>query len=298
MLKSTGKLTLAQRAIHLIHRIDPDHALNSTPMPPDPVAALAAQLTDALVAIKTLFYHHHTFDYAGLQASVEYQACRALLTELQRFDPISLTTADARRAFWINLYNVLIINAAVAFGVRTSALEVGGFFSRAAYGVNGYRFSANDIEHGVLRGNAGHPLIPGPQFRRGDPRLKVVLPLDPRIHFALNCAAISCPPIAAYAAGQLDQQLDRAARAFINNGGAVLGPQQRTLSLSRIFYWYADDFAGKRLGSSRKAALLGYVARYLEDANHKQALLEAPGGFRITYQKYHWALNTPDAGGS
>ena len=126
--------------------------------------------------------------------------------------------------------------------------EVKGFFARIAYAVGGYRFSADDIEHGILRANAGHPAIPGKQFTNRDSRSAFALDrFDPRIHFALNCASRSCPPINVYLAENIDQQLDLATRNFINGGEFSVDVKNMTVTLSTIFRWYAPDFGGNTL---------------------------------------------------
>jgi hypothetical protein len=66
------------------------------------------------------------------------------------------------------------------------------FFRWAAYNVCGYQVSVDDIKHGILRSNKGHPYFPGANFTQDDPRQKwIISPLDVRIHYALNCASRS-----------------------------------------------------------------------------------------------------------
>lgn len=75
----------------------------------------------------------------------------------------------------------------------------------SSYNVGGHTFSLDDIEHGILRCNKKHPTSGAVAFSISDPRLPFVLhlPLDPRIHFALNCGAKGCPAIRAYATLQM-----------------------------------------------------------------------------------------------
>jgi hypothetical protein len=80
-------------------------------------------------------------------------------------------------------------------------MKIRGFWKIHCYNIGGAVYSLDDIEHGVLRANRGHPAAGGrPQFGPEDPRRRglVVQELDPRIHFALNCGARSCPPIRVY----------------------------------------------------------------------------------------------------
>lgn len=86
--------------------------------------------------------------------------------------------------------------------------------------VGGLRYAADDIEHGILRRNRPHPFLRLRPLGSGDPRLQfMVSTFDPRLHFALVCAAKSYPPIALYSGEQLDQQLNLAMRSFLRGGG-------------------------------------------------------------------------------
>lgn len=157
-------------------------------------------------------------DYAKLKNSEIYQAYRQLSASLQNFDLLSLKTSNEKLAFWINLYNLLVVDAVVHYGVENSISEVKGVFHKAGYNIGGCFFGLHDIEQGILRANAGHPAVPGAQFASHDPRSEHVLAhLDPRIHFALVCAADSCPPINIYDAERINSQLDTATRNFINS---------------------------------------------------------------------------------
>lgn len=229
-------------------------------------------------------------DYNGLKGSTALDEYRQAARGLQNFDPSQLKTLLERMAFWINLYNALIIDAVITFGVRKSVNEIPGFFWKAAYCINGMRYSTLDIEYGILRANIGHPVIPGPQFEENDPRSQYSLEeLDPRIHFALVCAARSCPPIAVYTAEQLDQQLDLAASAFINGSGVEIDRQQGQVWLSKIFQWYAPDFGGPFLGFGDMSPVLEYVERYLGDEDDQNWMKSTKP--RIKFSPYDWRLN-------
>lgn len=283
------------RLIETLNGIGPHSILNPQPAQDDGELDLDIALAAQMGTFKRLFYDARAFDYAALQRSEQMHNLGQIIGRLHSFDPAGLPGLERQRAFWINLYNLLILHGVVALKVSGSVMRQRAFFTRIAYRVGGLRFSANDIEHGLLRANAGHPYLPGAQFRRGDSRLRYVLPLDPRIHFALNCASQSCPPIAAYRADQLDSQLDLAAAAFIQGGGVEIDLAQRRLQLSSIFNWYRRDFAGAASGRAGRAALLGFIARYLADEAARAELLAHPEQFRLSYQPYDWGLNQPGA---
>ena len=170
------------------------------------------------------------------------------------------------RAFWLNLYNALTLHALHASGIRKTVLERAGFFSSLAYRVSGLDFSLNDIEHGVLRGNRAALLSRAP-FASDDPRAELVLPLEARIHFALNCGALSCPPIRSYDETRLDEQLELAAQSYLQ--GARL--EGRTVWLPRLLDYYRSDFGDP----------LEFVRRYRADL---------PAGARVKFEPYDWDL--------
>jgi Protein of unknown function, DUF547 len=267
--------------------IDPHTALNDDIAAQTSDSHVSADIQRALTMLKGEAYDDTsaTFDYARVRTSEAYHALRECSARLSTFDPETLTTREVRLAFWINLYNALILDAVIAFNVRDSVTRDLGFFRRAAYCVSGMRFSADDIEHGILRGNRHHPLFPFPQFARDDPRLAwSVQPLDPRIHAALNCASRSCPPIAVYDGEHIDAQLDLAMRAFVNSTTRA-DSSHWSVALSPIFKWYAVDFGGR-------GGVLDWIARTLDDANARQWLAENRARVRIKYSEYNWSLNS------
>ena len=171
----------------------------------------------------------------------------------------------AARTFWINLYNALTLHALAVHSVQTTVLEIPGFADRFAYRVDGLNFSLNDIEHGVLRGN--RTLLGTPQIKRGDARIGFVLPLDPRVHFALNCSAESCPPIRTYQKDQLEAQLELATHAYLSS----VRLEQDRVRLPRLMQWYRRDFGD----------LIAFVRRYKP---------EIPVDARIGFDDYDWRL--------
>ena len=279
-----------ERLLDSLSGVHPSLVLNREPAQARgaPPSDLAARLNDVLRSLKAkaMDASGARIDYAALRRSTAYADYHErYLSQLSTFNPQSLPNLNERRAFWINVYNALVIDAVIAFDVRASVTEglLGTlpFFRRAAYKVGGNRVSLDDIEHGILRGNRGHPLLPGRHFSSSDPRLLWVLPLDPRIHFALNCGARSCPPIRSYDPHNLDAQLDLAARSFVNSTVEIRHGEVR---LSQLFRWYRADF-GEREGVSK------LLDDYLDD-DRRRALREQNGSsLRWRYTPYDWGLN-------
>ena len=156
---------------------------------------------------------------------------------------LDLDSDTARVAFWLDVYNAAVVRAgAVALTARRTRWQ---HFRQRSLVVAGHRLSLDGIEHGLLRrsrwklalGYLGNPL-PGTFERRHR-----VGRLDPRVHFALNCGAASCPPITAYEAERLDEQLELATRSFLTSEVRRDGD---VLRIPPVLLWYIGDFGGPR----------------------------------------------------
>jgi hypothetical protein len=232
-------------------------------------------------------------DYSKVIDDPAYHSFKESLTpRLKSFDPILLGTREERLAFWINLYNALVMDGVITFGVKKSILDMGMagliFFRKAAYLVGGQRISCDDIEHGILRSNRGHPFIPGPQFAENDPRRAwVVEPPDLRIHFALNCASRSCPPVHYYNANLLENQLDLAVKNFLSDTVRI-DVDQHTLRLSKIFQWYQGDFGGRE-------GVINFLISFHTDEDKRRWISKNRRTLRLRYEPYNWHLNSPVA---
>ncbi len=250
-------------------------------------ADLPSRLASALKALKVAAIDERgaQVDYAALRQSAAFADYQRLIGALPHFDPTQLVARAEQLAFWINLYNCLVLHAVIAFAVRQSVAERAfgwAFFRRAAYCVGGVRLCCDDIEHGILRANAGHPFLIGAQFAAADRRFAwVIRPLEPRLHFALNCASRSCPPIGTYDADQLERQLANAARFFIDQETALRGDGLR---LSAIFKWYARDFGGQQ-------GVRAFLLTHLPEGDPRHAYLQAHAQPKFSYAPYNWLLN-------
>ncbi len=226
--------------------------------------------------------------YEQMAESEVYSHYVDIARNLNQFDPGWLNGKGDKIAFWINLYNVIVVHGVVWFRVQDSVKEVSHFFKRIKYNIGGRLYSPEDIEHGILRANQRPPYALRKRFQKGDPRLKYVLgpeQFDPRIHFALVCASSSCPPIGLYTSENLDNELTLAAKTFCNAEGVILDRVNKKVSLSRIFSWYARDF-----GDSIPKRLR-YLATFLYNPEDRTFLNEAAEKLNVSFQKYDWHLN-------
>lgn len=197
-----------------------------------------ANPTDYIALSQQFLYAARTGD----AETVKYMdtLTNANLTELQS----QLDNDDKRKAFWINLYN-----AYTQYQLRKSPeqyKERSQFFGAEFITIGGQKLSLDKVEHGILRRSKVkwslgylNKLFPSKfekQFR--------VQKLDNRIHWALNCGAKSCPPIAFYDPAKMEKQLELAQKAFLKSD-CILKTEENTVYVPKIFSWFRHDFGGK-----------------------------------------------------
>lgn len=157
-------------------------------------------------------------------------------------------------AYWINAYNAFTIKLIVEnYPVSSiTKLHNGNPWDVKWIKLSDKSYTLNNIENDILR----------PQFK------------DPRIHFALNCAAQSCPPLFnhAWTADNLNQTLDQRAKAFVNNP-AYNKISKDAVQISKIFEWYAADFGN----------IINFLNQYSKTSISPNA--------SIKYMEYNWDLN-------
>lgn len=224
-------------------------------------------------------------DYQALRTSRQYAQYRLLTNGLRRYDLRRLVGRREKLAFWVNLYNTIIVDAIMCRNVKQSVQEAPEVFSHFKYAIGKYLFSADDMEHGILRGNARPWFHLVRQFGPRDPRKAFILnPPDPRIHFALVCGSRSCAPIDYYDADTIYDQLDAAARSFVNSSEVIVLPEEGKVLLSEIFRWYESDFGGK-------PGILDLLSDYLADEQARRAVQEKAEALQFEYIYYDWNLN-------
>ena len=210
--------------------------------------------------------------------TVDYTSIRSDPFNLEQFttfiDNVSpeshpdLFSESDEKAYWINVYNALAIKTIIDNPDVSSIREISwgmGAFWRNKIVVGGKKMTLNRIEHKILR-------------RKYQ---------DPRIHFAINCASNSCPPIGnrILTGNDLDGQLDKKTYDFINDPSNVrIDHINKEIHLSRIFKWYKKDFI------QGHGDLLSYIVDYLDDISTKQEE-NIVNAYQIFYNKYDWSLN-------
>ena len=252
-----------------------------------PPQEIAARLKRTMGLLQSGFFEAGgRVAYGKMRQSESFQDFLKLSRNLKTMNLAVLASREERMAFWINLYNVMVIHGVIALGLKDSVKEVWNFFRRVRYQIGDHLFSPDDVEHGILRGNRRPPYALFRRFSQGDPRRQfIVEPLDPRIHFTLVCGSSSCPLIDVYTPEHLEEELNIAAANFLNTGGLVLDGPGHRVSLSRIFKWYARDFG------ATQGERLRFLAPLLQDDEAKKFIDKNAETLQVMYQDYDWRLN-------
>ncbi|NJO02052.1 MAG: DUF547 domain-containing protein [Bacteroidia bacterium] len=186
----------------------------------------------------------------------------AYLDTLSRNPPSARWPPEAQLAYWINAYNAFTVKLIIDHYPLQSIKDIGGGIAMVNspwdikfFKIGGIDFDLNTIEHKILRVKFD----------------------EARIHFAINCASISCPRLRreAYLADQLEQQLEDQARQFINDPGKNIITKTEA-RLSPIFDWFRSDF-------TRGQSLPDFLQKYTQQ--------RLSPGLAIQYLEYDWALN-------
>ncbi len=203
-------------------------------------------------------------DYRGLARSLEW---KILVRQVSSARPSRLDR-QGQVAYWINAYNILTIDLVLKYYPVSGIKDIGSFFS-PVWGfevakIEGQSISLGQIEHEILR-----PMG------------------DPRVHSALVCASISCPPLARtpFRPEALDADLEAAMRAWLASPekGIRIDRRARRITISKIFDWYEDDFdAGGGIVDTIKRYVANNDAHWLHSEGKKVS---------IRYFDYDWSLN-------
>jgi Protein of unknown function, DUF547 len=196
--------------------------------------------------------------YSGWKSNAaDMQALQSVVDAIAN-EKISGSNQKEALAAYVNAYNAWILREALGKYPTKSVKDVlFTFFTGKRIKVAGEEMSFNHLEKDVIRSKFS----------------------DPRVHFALNCASRSCPPLnsEAFRGDKLDAQLEKLARSFVNSeNGVNYSAEKKSAELSAIFDWYKDDFKGE-----------GGPVAFI----NKRRETSLPNDTKISYQKYDWSLN-------
>lgn len=180
-----------------------------------------------------------------------------------------LSNDAARKTFWINIYNAYFQILATR-----EKLARPDIFTKEAFTIGGLKFSLDDVEHGILRRyRVKWSLGYLPRFWPSKNIKKLAVnKIDYRIHFALNCGAKSCPPIAFYKYDKLEEQLELAATSFLTQDVEV-NDTDKVVHVTKLMQWFRGDFNGR---GGIKDVLEKYLGKDFS-------------AYSIEYKEYDWS---------
>ena len=233
----------------------PTNASPATPPRPEPLAAQPSSRTAPDHSAWDRLLQRHVsmaggVDYRGMQN--DEAALDAYLATLSAEAPQHDWSQAEALAYWINAYNAYTIKLILNNWPVESIRNIDAPWDQRWIELGSKTYSLNNIEHDIIR----------PQFK------------EPRIHFALVCAAKSCPPLPnrAFTAQNLNTMLDQRARQFINDEKFNV-TQEAVVRVSPLFDWYGEDFGDVK----------DYLNEYLTT--------DIPASKEITFLDYDWSLN-------
>ncbi len=193
-------------------------------------------------------------DYGAIKK--DSKSLEELMKQIAAFNLSNDTNVN--KAFFINAYNIIMINAIVEKYPVKSPLDISGVFDKTKYAIAGTKYTLNDIENKLLRAKYN----------------------DARVHFVLVCGANGCPPIIneAYMPTTLEAQLETQTKLAINNPNFIkVNSKSKKVEFSQIFEWYKADFI-----SSGKNEI-DFINKYLTT--------KVDSKYKVTYYPYDWTLN-------
>lgn len=222
------------------------------------VSGLSAQDVSHFFANAHTFFEKNVIDGRVRYAHIkEYPMELTSLVNDAKKIAVTKADADNYKAFWINAYNLLVIQGVVNNYPIASPLDVNGFFDKLTYEVGGETITLNAIENKLLRGN---------------------FPEEARFHFVLVCAGLGCPPIinAAYMPSSLEMQLQKQTEKALNDDNFIRFKKNK-VAVSQIFEWYKGDF------EQNGKTLIQFINTYRTE--------KLPEDGKVSYYPYDWTLN-------
>jgi hypothetical protein len=265
-------------------------------LPPEPDAESTARVfshEDFDAVLKAFVDDKGRVDYAGLKENMA--AFNAYYSRLAQISPDShpelFPDEKHRLAYWINAYNAgafaIVLDhypISSVTGVKNPTLfpffgNKAGFFFFHRIILGGEKTSLYTLENSLIR----------KRF------------LEPRIHFALNCASTGCPmlPPEAFRGEIIDRQLEREGRKFMAEDRNVrVVHTSQTVFLSEIFDWFEEDFEDwmEAKFPNKPATLLAYLIKHAGPSKKADLSKAQEAGYTIEYTPYDWSLNDQNPG--
>ncbi len=213
----------------------------------------------AFTAEANVFFKKFVVDGQVAYAAVKKEA-KSIQSLSSKIGTVNLSDVadNSKKAFYINAYNLLVIQAVINLYPLQNVMDKPGFFDKTLHLVAGEKLTLNNLEKKKLL----------------DPYR------DARLHFVLVCAAVSCPPLAdfAYTPDQINTQLNIRTKLALNNPAFIrVNTPKKQVLISKIFDWYKADFL------KNNQTVLNYINAYRSN--------KIPEDYQVGYYEYDWNLN-------
>jgi hypothetical protein len=231
------------------------------------VAALSFLLATAAQAQNWMEPYNRLLGKYVTSGGVKYAEWKNNAADMQALQAVvdgiakeSISGLDKRQqlAFYLNAYNAWILHEALGkYPTKSVKDALFTFFTSKRITVSGQQTSFNALEKETIRSKFG----------------------EPRVHFALNCASRSCPPLnrEAFSGPKLEEQFEKLAKGYVNSEhGVKFNAAAKSAELSKIFDWYKDDFKGE-------GGALAFI--------NKRRSSAIPSDAKVSFQDYDWGLN-------
>ena len=194
--------------------------------------------------------------------------------------PDRFPSREHKLAYWINAYNAFTLRGVIDVYPIASVMDAfaaSGFFNRQTFVAGGREMTLDHIENQIIR----------PIYQ------------EPRIHFAVNCAALSCPQLdnRAFTAPDLDARLERGLTRFAQDPNHVR-LQENRLYLSKVLDWYGEDFTAWFPSDRPNPENMPTIVNYLHPYLPPDLAAELTANIAIEYSEYDWTLNEVKETGS
>jgi tetratricopeptide (TPR) repeat protein len=267
-----------------------EHALNAGVAWPLPVRQSAHVIEDwESTVFAVMQFRERDGKLVDLEALHHSDAMRRFRVASLELQTVDLSGVDDRKIVFINLYNAMVLHALVRRhrDSNLGIIERAKFFSRVSFMfADRLTLTLDQIEHGLLRHNRPAPsfLVAKAPFDANDRRLKLCAAFDPRVHFALNCGAVSCPALEFFDRATSHKLLQIATEHFLDETMAVHAAD--TIECSKILDWYGADFGDSPDEIVRRLVRLAPNAACVPKLN--EALARGP--IKLKFSSYSWDL--------
>lgn len=211
------------------------------------------------------------------------QDATPMIDQLAAYEPqdlaAALDTRNKKLAFWVNTYNAMVQYLLT----RNPELfeDSGKFFSTESFTVAGHTMSPNEMEHAIIRGGEnrfGLGFVPQ-FFPNKFERTFKIKGGDSRVHFALNCGAADCPPVAIYVPETFDEQVNERAKKYLAKHSTIKEENgKKVVVTTPLFSWFKGDFGDR-----------GGIDDFLVEYG---VLTEEDKKMKREYKSYDWTLQT------